>query len=57
MSLFISGLSFREPLLLDHAKLGILTGSTVSGIVGLAVLFYLTRKGKATQSHGEDPAD
>lgn len=56
MSLFISGLSFREPLLLDHAKLGILTGSTVSGMIGLAVLFYLTPKGKSTQSDGEDPA-
>ena len=56
MSLFISGLSFRDPLLLDHAKLGILTGSTFSGIIGLAVLFYFTPKSKLHQSDEEDPA-
>ena len=54
MSLFISGLSFRDPLLLDHAKLGILTGSTVSGMIGLAMLFYLTPKRKSLQSDDED---
>ena len=54
MSLFISGLSFRDPLLLDHAKLGILTGSTVSGMIGLAVLFYLTPRRKSLQSDEGD---
>ena len=55
MSLFISGLSFKDPLLLDHAKLGILTGSTVSGMIGLAVLFFLTPRRKSIQSDEEDP--
>ena len=55
MSLFISGLSFKDPLLLDHAKLGILTGSTVSGMIGLAVLVYFTPKSKSHQSDEEDP--
>jgi NhaA family Na+:H+ antiporter len=54
MSLFISGLSFKDPLLLDHAKLGILTGSTVSGMIGLVMLFYLTPKRKSIQSDDED---
>ena len=41
MALFIGGLSFTEPLLLDYAKLGILAGSILSGIAGMTVLFRI----------------
>jgi NhaA family Na+:H+ antiporter len=40
MSLFISGLSFSSAQFLDFSKLGIILGSVVSGIVGLAVLSF-----------------
>jgi NhaA family Na+:H+ antiporter len=39
MALFIDGLSFTSPLLLDYAKLGILAGSLLSGIAGMTLLY------------------
>jgi NhaA family Na+:H+ antiporter len=38
MSLFIAGLAFTDPALLDAAKVGILAGSLLSGIAGAVVL-------------------
>ena len=38
MSLFIAGLSFTDPALLEFAKVGILIGSLVSGLLGYFVL-------------------
>lgn len=38
MSLFISGLAFKESLLIDQAKYGILIGSVVAGLLGSMVL-------------------
>jgi NhaA family Na+:H+ antiporter len=38
MSLFIAGLAFSDASLLDSAKVGILAGSLVAGIVGWAML-------------------
>ncbi|MCH2110018.1 MAG: Na+/H+ antiporter NhaA [Polyangiaceae bacterium] len=38
MSLFISGLAFVEPAFIEEAKVGILAGSLVSGIVGYLFL-------------------
>lgn len=38
MSLFIAGLAFADPALLDDAKIGILAGSTIAGIVGFVIL-------------------
>jgi len=40
MSLFIAGLAFSESLL-DAAKIGVLTGSAMSAILGLAFLLWL----------------
>ncbi len=46
MSLFISALSFRDAILLDYAKLGILVGSMLSGLIGMAFLLIAsTRRG------------
>jgi NhaA family Na+:H+ antiporter len=38
MSLFISGLSFSSPLYSDLSKLGIISGSLISGLAGLILL-------------------
>lgn len=39
MSLFIGQLAFRDPALIEQAKLGILCGSALSAVVGLAWLY------------------
>ena len=43
MSLFIGALSFSQPEYQNVMKLGVVTGSTLSGILGYFVLFYSTR--------------
>jgi NhaA family Na+:H+ antiporter len=48
MALFIDGLSFREPILLDYAKLGILAGSILSGAVGMVLLHRIISSRTAT---------
>ena len=40
MSIFISNLSYESEYLLNSAKIGILIGSTVAGIVGYLVVRY-----------------
>jgi NhaA family Na+:H+ antiporter len=45
MSLFIAGLAFNNPALLDLSKIGILTGSLLSGVVGF--LFLKTSSSKS----------
>jgi NhaA family Na+:H+ antiporter len=44
MSLFIAGLAFNNPALLDLSKIGILTGSLISGIVGFMFLKFSKAK-------------
>jgi NhaA family Na+:H+ antiporter len=43
MSLFISGLSFTSVQALDFSKLGIISGSVVSGVAGWIVLGFIGR--------------
>ena len=43
MSLFISALSFTEPVFQEYAKIGIIGGSLVSGILGYAILRWASR--------------
>ncbi len=38
MSLFIGGLAFKDPLLIDETKIGVLAGSLASALVGMAIL-------------------
>ena len=38
MSLFIAGLAFNDPALLDLSKIGVLSGSLISGIIGFVFL-------------------
>jgi NhaA family Na+:H+ antiporter len=38
MSLFIGGLAFADPLLVEEAKMGVLAGSALSAVAGFAVL-------------------
>jgi NhaA family Na+:H+ antiporter len=54
MSLFIAGLAL-EGTLLDAAKVGILTGSAVSAVAGLALL-WLCLPRPAHNTDGPDPA-
>lgn len=44
VSLFISGLAFTSPDIVDQAKIGILAASTISGIIGFLFLFLLPAK-------------
>ncbi len=41
MSLFIGGLSFADPELLNEVRIGVLSGSILSAIIGFVVLRYL----------------
>jgi Na+:H+ antiporter, NhaA family len=52
VALFVASLSFTDPELTDSAKVGILAGSLVAGVLGYAVL----RTAPADQPGG-DPAD
>jgi len=44
MSLFIGGLAFpNQPILIEEAKIGILTGSAISAVLGFIVLMMTTK--------------
>jgi NhaA family Na+:H+ antiporter len=38
MSMFIGSLAYQEPVMLNHAKIGILLGSFLAGISGYLIL-------------------
>jgi NhaA family Na+:H+ antiporter len=55
MALFIAGLAFEtseEAALLDTAKIGVLLGSVLSAIIGMALLLFLTRE-RVAKGHVE----
>jgi len=43
MSLFIGGLSFSDPALMNEVRIGVLSGSVISAIVGYTVLVMASR--------------
>ena len=47
MSLFIANLAFLDPVLLSSAKIGVILGSFVSGILGYVILRILISKKKS----------
>jgi NhaA family Na+:H+ antiporter len=52
MSIFISILSFTDPLLVQEAKFSILVGSVISGLLGYTVLSYSSKlRSKTSTSH------
>jgi NhaA family Na+:H+ antiporter len=50
MSIFVGGLAFPEGPLLSAAKLGILAASTVSGVIGFAVLKLILARTPSPQA-------
>jgi Na+:H+ antiporter, NhaA family len=46
MSLFIGGLAFTDPILLDEVKIGVLGGSFASAVVGYGLLRIAARAGQ-----------
>jgi NhaA family Na+:H+ antiporter len=52
MSLFIAGLAFPDPVMLDEAKIGVLTASTVAGVLGYLVLGRAVRGRAAVDETG-----
>jgi len=48
VALFIAGLAFEDPLLIDEGKVGILAASTIAGIIGFVYLWVLPG-----EPHGE----
>jgi Na+:H+ antiporter, NhaA family len=46
VALFIAGLAFPEPRLLDYAKIGILLGSLASGVLGVLILRLSAPEGR-----------
>lgn len=55
MSLFIAGLAFPDPAMLDSAKIGILGGSLLAGLAGAGVLVW-TSRGAGESPPGASPA-
>lgn len=54
VSLFIAGLSFDAPVLTADAKAGILAGSIIAAVAGVAVLFAATGSSKGSGSQVTD---
>ncbi len=50
MSMFIAGLSFERPEMLDYAKLGILIASFVAGVAGLITLYLFCNRFSKSRS-------
>jgi NhaA family Na+:H+ antiporter len=52
MSLFIANLAFMENELLNISKVGILTGSLISGIIGFVILKSALKDKNRTEVNG-----
>ena len=54
VSLFIAGLAYTDPSELEAAKIGILGGSIVAAVVGLAALMAVARQRRSVDGHVAD---
>ncbi len=58
MSLFIGLLAFTDQAMIDQAKIGILTGSAISAVLGFVVLRLTTsHTDEECDDHGREPQD
>jgi Na+:H+ antiporter, NhaA family len=55
VSLFVTDLAFRDQLLRDQAKIGVLIASVIAAVVGLAILARRGRTGDARQAEQRLP--
>lgn len=55
MSLFIAGLAFAEPAHMEEAKIGILVGSLISGVVGSIYLSRMTVNLPSAEAASQSP--
>lgn len=53
MSLFIGSLSFADPELMNAVRLGVLSGSAVSAIVGFGLLYFVARRADEPDASAE----
>ncbi len=53
MSLFIGNLAFTDPSQIETVKLGVITGSLVSGVLGYCLLRFGSRSGSSEVEAGE----
>lgn len=56
VALFVTGLSFDDPVLSDAAKMGIFAASIVAGLAGLAMLRSVDAAGVGDVEAGRDGA-
>jgi Na+/H+ antiporter NhaA len=52
MSLFVSDLAFRGTVLGEEAKLGILVGSLLAGVIGALLILRVRTSGRTTEEEG-----
>jgi len=52
MSLFIGGLTFTDNTHMNHVRLGVLTGSLISAVLGYVVLRYGSKDARAEGAEG-----
>jgi Na+:H+ antiporter, NhaA family len=56
VALFITALAFGDPVLTDGAKVGIFAGSLVSGIIGVSVFVFGTRRKTVPEASNDSRA-
>jgi len=56
VSLFVTGLAFDDPALIDEGKVGILAASTIAGIVGFTYLWFAPKNGYSDAEHDLEEA-
>ena len=57
MSLFIGGLSFADPEMMNQVRLGVLSGSVISGILGYAALMLASSRQEEEEELQAQPAE